>query len=78
MCFPNIQKIFGTLNNLKKDIEFTRDRYIDVFYNENAISEMKIMLAPNFNMKLVELFKSKLKKYGFMGKLQNSALDVRI
>ena len=78
MRYPNVQEISGSLNNLKKDIEFTKDQYIDVIFNEKSIPEMEITLAPNFNSDLIDSFKINLEKLGFTKDLQKSALDVRI
>jgi len=78
MQYPYCKQIYGSGGVLKNDVSFTKYPYIDVFYNEKAIPEMEIMLAPNFNVSLVETFKSELEKRGFLKVLQKSALDVRM
>jgi hypothetical protein len=45
---------------------------------KKAISEMEIMLAPNFNADLVEQFLSRLKNLGFTKELLHSKLEVKI
>ena len=78
MQYPYCKQIHGSGGVLKNDISFTKESYIDVFYNEKAIPEMEIMLAPNFNKDLVESFKLELEKRGFTKELRKSALDVMI
>ena len=78
MQYPNCSKICGSESVLKYDISFTKESYIDVFYNEKAISEMELMLAPNFKESLIETFKLELNKIGFTKELQKSALDIRM
>ena len=78
MRYPYCKEIAGTGEVLKKDLSFTKEPYIDVFYNEKAIPEMELQLAPNFNINLVKTFESDLEKRGFTKELRKSALDVRI
>lgn len=78
MQFPHCNMIAGDENVMKNDITFTKFPYIDVYYNEKAISEMEIMLSPNFNMDKLETFISELREVGFKKDLQKSSLDVRI
>ena len=78
MSYPYLKEIRGPEDFLKKDIQMTNSNFIDVYFNEKAISEMEIMLAPNFNAVLVEQFQSRLKDLGVTKKLQHSDLDVRI
>lgn len=78
MQYPYYNEIYGSNEVLKNDLSFNKKSYIDVFYNEKAIPEMELQLAPNFNISKIESFKSKLEKLGFTKDLQKSALDVRI
>lgn len=78
MRYPYCKEIAGTGEVLKNDLSFTKEPYIDVFYNEKAIPEMELQLAPNFNINLVKTFESDLEKRGFTKELRKSALDVRI
>ena len=78
MQYPYYKEIYGSDDVLKDDLSFNKKSYIDVFYNEKAISEIELLLAPNFNKNLVESFKLELEKRGFTKKLRKSALDVRI
>lgn len=78
MRYPYCKQIAGSSGVMRSDLSFTKEPYIDVLFNEKAIPEMEIMLAPNFNVSLVETFKSELEKRGFLKVLQKSALDVRI
>ena len=78
MRYPYMRELRGDDEALKGDIQYIEGDYIDVFFNEKAIPEMELLLAPNFNMSKIESFKSRLKKLGFTKDLQKSALDVRI
>ena len=78
MSYPYLKKICGEEEFLKSEIQLTECNYIDVYFNEKAMPEMEITLAPNFNFNLIDLFKSKLEKLGFTKDLHKSALDVRI
>jgi len=78
MSYPYLKEVCGSEEILKRNIPLTKCNFIDVCFNEKAISEMEIMLAPNFNAGLVEQFESRLKDLGFTKKLQYSELDVRI
>ena len=78
MQYPFCNQIYGSGGVLKNDISFTKEPYIDVFFNEKAIPEMELLLAPNFNPNLIEPFKLNLQKLGFTKDLKNSVLDVRI
>ena len=55
---------------LKSDRSFTKEPCVDVLFNEKVILGMSLQLAPNFNMNLVESFKSELEKRGFTNDLQ--------
>lgn len=78
MSYPYLKEVCGLEEILKRDIPLTKCDFIDVCFNEKAISEMEIMLAPNFNVGLKDQFESRLKDLGFTKKLQYSELDVRI
>lgn len=78
MSYPYLKEVCGPEKILKRDFQLTKCNFIDVYFNEKAISEMEIMLAPNFNAGLVEQFQFRLKNLGFTKKLQHSDLDVRI
>lgn len=78
MQYPYYKEIYGSDDVLKDDLSFNKKSYIDVFYNEMAISEIELLLAPNFNKNLLESFKLELEKRGFTKELRKSALDVRI
>ena len=78
MRYPYMRELRGAEDALRREIQYIEGNYIDVCFNEKAILEMEIMLAPNFNMSLVESFKSELVKCGFLKELQKSALDVRM
>ena len=78
MSYPYIKGVRGPEDLLKKDIQLTNCNSIDVYFNEKAISEMEIMLAPNFNADLVEQFLSRLKNLGFTKELLHSKLEVKI
>ena len=78
MRYPYMRELRGDDEALKGDIQYIEGDYIDVFFNEKAIPEMEITLAPNFNPNMIESFKSNLEKLGFSKELQKSALDVRI
>ena len=78
MSYPYLKEVCGSEDLLKKDVQLTNCNSIDVFFNEKAISEMEIMLAPNFNADLVEQFQSRLKHLGFTKELLHSKLEVKI
>lgn len=78
MRYPYMKSLRGDVESLRGNVQYIESDFIDVCFNEKAIRDMEIMLAPNFNVDLVESFKSNLEKLGFMKALQKSMLDVRI
>lgn len=78
MRYPYMRELRGDDEALKGDIQYIEGDYIDVFFNEKAIPEIEITLAPNFNPKLIDSFKTNLEKLGYVKELHKSALDVRI
>lgn len=75
--YPHCEQIYGSGGVLKNDISFTKETYIDVLYNDKAIPEMEIMLAPNFAFDKKESFREKLNKIGFTKGWQESRIKVK-
>lgn len=77
MSYPYLKEVCGKENVLKNDVPMTNCNFIDVQFNEKAIPEMEIKLAPNFSPNKKESFVEKLKRIGFTKKLQDSDLKMR-